>query len=51
MNIIDTLNHCGARFAGFALPMLLQSSLVIVALFVIDLALRKKVRAVVRYGL
>ena len=51
MNIIDTLNHWGARFVGFGLPMLVQSSLLIIFLFALDLLIRRKVRAVFRYGL
>ena len=47
-SFIHSLNHVGANFAGFALSMLVQSSLLIVALFLLDLVLRKKVRAVVR---
>src|SRR5439155_6489444 len=50
-SFIDTLSHWGGRFADFALPMLLQSSLLIVLLFALDLVLRNRVRAVVRYGL
>src|SRR5437867_2332937 len=50
-SFIDTLNHWGGRFADFALPMLVQSSVMIVLLFALDLALRNRVRAVVRYGL
>jgi beta-lactamase regulating signal transducer with metallopeptidase domain len=45
------LNHLGANFADFALSMLVQSSLLIVLLFALDLVLRNRVRAVVRYGL
>ena len=50
-SVVETLNQWGARFEDFALPMLLQSSLLIVALFALDLVLRNRVRAVVRYGL
>ncbi|PYM11275.1 MAG: hypothetical protein DME18_14415 [Verrucomicrobia bacterium] len=45
------MNQLGGRFAGFALPMFLQSSLLIIVLFALDLSLRKRVRAVFRYGL
>src|SRR5881409_3807946 len=51
MNTIEALNQLGGRFAGFALPMFLQSSLLIIVLFALDLSLRKRVRAVFRYGL
>src|SRR5437867_106107 len=50
-SFIDTLNHWGGRFADFALPMLVQSSVLIVLLFALDLVLRNRVRAVVRYAL
>src|SRR5213593_1593157 len=49
--MIHALNHLGAHLTGFAFSMLVQSSLLIAALFLLDLALRKKVRAVVRYPL
>jgi beta-lactamase regulating signal transducer with metallopeptidase domain/tetratricopeptide (TPR) repeat protein len=48
--IIEFMNAWGARFAGFALPMLLQSAVLIALLFALDLALRKKVRATFRYA-
>jgi beta-lactamase regulating signal transducer with metallopeptidase domain len=48
--MIESLNAWGARFAGFALPMLLQSGLLIAFLFALDLALRKRVRATIRYA-
>ncbi|HKS38939.1 MAG TPA: M56 family metallopeptidase, partial [Verrucomicrobiae bacterium] len=51
MNAIETLNHWGARLLDFALPMLAQSSVLIVALFALDLVLRNRVRAVIRYAL
>src|SRR5579864_7466546 len=50
-SFIESLNLWGARFLDFALPMLWQSSLLIALIFVIDLALRRKVRAAVRYAL
>src|SRR5438477_2944087 len=49
--MIHSLNHLRANFANFALPMLVQSSLLIVLLFLLDHVLRNRVRAVVRYGL
>src|SRR5580658_9953675 len=48
--IAGTLNVWGLRFAGFALPMLLQSAVLIALLFGLDFALRKKVRATIRYA-
>src|SRR6266480_357367 len=50
-SLIETLNHWGGRIPGFAWPMLWQSSVLIAALFVFDLAARRKVRASVRYAL
>jgi len=50
-SLIHTLNHLGGNFTGFALSMLVQSSLVIAVLYLLDLGLRRKVRAVVRYPL
>ncbi|MHC4707515.1 MAG: M56 family metallopeptidase [Planctomycetota bacterium] len=47
--IIERLNSAGAAFLEFAVPMLVQSSLLIFILLLVDLALRKKVRAVFRY--
>jgi beta-lactamase regulating signal transducer with metallopeptidase domain len=49
--IIETLNHWGANAVRFAWPMLWQSSALIVILFVADFALRRRVRAAVRYAL
>jgi len=48
--MIEFLNAWGARFGGFALPMLLQSAVLIALLAALDLALRKKVRATMRYA-
>ena len=48
--MIESMNAWGARFAGFALPMLMQSAVLIALLFALDLALRKKVRATIRYA-
>ena len=49
--IIESLNSAGLWFVKFALPMLIQSSLLITVVLFLDLGLRKKVRAVVRYCL
>ena len=51
MNAITTLNHLAGRVADFAWAIWLQSSVLIVALFVVDLVLRNRLRAVVRYAL
>jgi beta-lactamase regulating signal transducer with metallopeptidase domain len=49
--LIETLNRFGENTLHFAWPMLWQSSLFIAVLFVIDFALRRRVRAAVRYAL
>lgn len=50
-SLIEILNDRGAQFLRFAWPMLWQSSVLIALLFGLDFALRKKVRATVRYML
>jgi beta-lactamase regulating signal transducer with metallopeptidase domain len=49
--ILEQINSAGLVFVKFAVPMLLQSSVLITVLLLIDLLLRKKVRAVFRYWL
>jgi beta-lactamase regulating signal transducer with metallopeptidase domain len=49
--LIETLNRFGENALHFAWPMLWQSSVLIAALFAIDFALRRHVRAAVRYAL
>lgn len=49
--VIESLNLWGSRFTGFAVPMLVQSSILIALLLILDLFLRKKVRAIIRYAL
>jgi ankyrin repeat protein len=49
--IISYLNSAGNYFVDFAWPMLIQSSILIIILLGLDLVLRRKVRAVVRYGI
>ena len=51
MNLIETVNAYGGHFVQFAWPMLAQSTVLIVLLLGLDWLLRKKVRAVMRYGL
>src|SRR6266404_2961569 len=51
LSLIRTLNYWGGQALPFAWPMLWQSSVLIAVLFVLDLALRAKVRAAVRYAL
>ncbi len=50
-SFIETLNHWGDHFLNFAWPMLWQSSLLIAIIFVVDFALRRKIRAAIRYAL
>lgn len=47
--IIAILNKVGPCFCGHALAMLIQSSILILVLLVIDSLLRKRIRAVFRY--
>lgn len=52
MNVIlEQINSMSRTFVEFTWPMLLQSSALIVILLLVDLLLRKKVRAVFRYWL
>ncbi|HEX5400305.1 MAG TPA: M56 family metallopeptidase, partial [Verrucomicrobiae bacterium] len=48
---IELLNHWGEQFLNFAWPMLWQSSLLITVIFALDFALRRKIRAAIRYAL
>ncbi len=48
---IEILNHWGEHFLNFVWPMLWQSSLLIAIIFVLDVALRRKIRAAIRYAL
>jgi len=47
--ILEQINSTGKIFVEFALPMLVQSGVLILILLLTDFALRKKVRAVFRY--
>ncbi|MHC4529157.1 MAG: hypothetical protein ACYS29_14870 [Planctomycetota bacterium] len=49
--ITEQINAIGEAFVGFAWPMLVQSSVLILILLLVDFALRRKVRAVFRYCL
>ncbi len=49
--ILEQINSAGLRFVEFALPMLVQSGVLISILLLTDFALRKRVRAVFRYGI
>lgn len=50
-SIIETWNSWAEHLSGFVWPMLWQSSLLIAAVFALDLAMRRRVRAAVRYAL
>jgi len=47
--ILEQINTLGKTFVELALPMLVQSSLLIIVLLVLDRVLRKRIRATVRY--
>jgi beta-lactamase regulating signal transducer with metallopeptidase domain/thiol-disulfide isomerase/thioredoxin len=49
--LIVNLNAAGQAFVQFAGPMLVQASILIAVLILLDFALRKQARAVVRYAL
>ena len=47
--ILEWINSAGSMFVRFSGPMLIQSSALIIILLLLDLVLRKKLRAVFRY--
>ena len=47
--IINLLNEAGRAFCDFSLAMLIQVSVLIVLLIIIDILIRKRVRATFRY--
>jgi len=47
--VLEQINSSGKAFIDFALPMLIQSSVLNVVLLGLDLILRKRIRAVFRY--
>ena len=47
--ILEQINSAGVKFVEFALPMFIQSVVLIVILLLVDFALKKKLRAVFRY--
>ena len=49
-SFFDMLNQAGAAFWGFSWAMLFQSSVLIAVVYGLDLLIRTKTRAVVRYG-
>jgi len=50
-DLLMGLNNIGRVFYGYAASVFIQSALLVVVLFVIDLLLRRKVRAIFRYYL
>ncbi len=48
---INLSNRAGELFCDFSWPMLIQSTVLIAVLYAVDGLIRKRVRAVVRYGL
>jgi beta-lactamase regulating signal transducer with metallopeptidase domain len=50
-SLVETLNHLGGSFPGFAWPMFWQSSLLIAALIALDFLFRRQQRASLRYAL
>jgi beta-lactamase regulating signal transducer with metallopeptidase domain len=50
-SFVETLNQWGGNYLNFAWPMLWQSSLLIAALFAVDILFRRKIRASIRYAL
>ncbi len=49
--IVNILNKAGLHFCQYALTMLLQSGVVIAVLLVVDFFIRKRLRAIFRYGI
>jgi len=47
--VLEQANSIGKAFVGFAGPMLVQSSVLILILLLADWLLRRRVRAVLRY--
>ncbi len=47
--IVERVNSAAAAFVDFAMPMLIQSAVLILLLLLLDFLLRKRVRAVFRY--
>jgi len=49
--VVEYMNLVGKGFVDYALEMLIQSSVLVLILLVVDSVLRKKVRAIIRYWL
>jgi beta-lactamase regulating signal transducer with metallopeptidase domain len=47
--VVEQVNVVGKAFVNFSIPMLIQSSILIVVLLLFELFLRKRIRAVFRY--
>jgi beta-lactamase regulating signal transducer with metallopeptidase domain/peroxiredoxin/protocatechuate 3,4-dioxygenase beta subunit len=47
--VVHAINSAGQAFVDFALPMLIQSGVFVLILLLVDLVLRRRVRAVFRY--
>lgn len=50
-SLVECINAVGRSFVAWSAAMLVQSSVLICILFVVDLLIRRRVRAVVRYGI
>ena len=48
-NLINVLNKTGKAFCDFSLTMFVQASVLIILLLIIDILIRKRVRATFRY--
>ena len=48
-SIVEALNRAGQWFVGFSADMLIQASVLIAVLFVVDWFVRKRIRGVIRY--
>jgi len=50
-NVLMSLNKAGSVFCSYAAGIFIQTALLVILLFIIDLLLRKKIRAIFRYCL
>ena len=51
MEMVDVMNRVGSWFVDYSFSMLWQCSLLVVLLYLIDMILKDRTRAIVRYGL
>ena len=49
-SVVTTLNSVGQGFCDYAARVSVQSALLILVIFLMNLLLRKRIRAVLRYG-